>query len=400
MADGSAVARSTRLWLGCVLAGEGTAGLPDAPTDRTSPTRPPHPTSTSSSGGRVKEASPWSLASVNWRAVATTAPWIPFAVTMVLTIVPGAVVALAAQPRNRPFDVYDASISYPYLPDTVGRSAGGGVWAHPLGAGTRRPPTLPTRPPPPPYQIPAWLALVGPFILFLLTVVAAEGGVLRRAHAGLTPALGAGLYHVLDGVAALAVTLLVTEATKLGVGRLRPHFLAVCEPDVPSTTVALDIGDAKMPPCTAAPGKVLTNARSSFPSGHTSSSTCVAVFSAVYVMWAALHARAVAQSRAAGRPSATCPRRVAVLGDMWTTLALYWALLQVLLAWGVGATRITDNRHHPSDVIAGFALGAVVAAAFAARSIAGRLALPAAGGEGDGGLSPRRSSANPATPLV
>ena len=45
-----------------------------------------------------------------------------------------------------------------------------------------------------------------------------------------------------------------------------------------------------------------------------------------------------------------------------------WAL-QLGISWAIAGSRIVDNKHHPSDVVAGFVLGASVAVIFLLRSI-------------------------------
>lgn len=44
--------------------------------------------------------------------------------------------------------------------------------------------------------------------------------------------------------------------------------------------------------------------------------------------------------------------------------------VQVGLSWAIAGSRVVDNRHHPSDVIAGFFLGASVALIFVIRATA------------------------------
>ena len=43
--------------------------------------------------------------------------------------------------------------------------------------------------------------------------------------------------------------------------------------------------------------------------------------------------------------------------------------LQLGLSWAIAGSRIVDNKHNPSDVVAGFFLGASVAVVFLLRSI-------------------------------
>lgn len=43
--------------------------------------------------------------------------------------------------------------------------------------------------------------------------------------------------------------------------------------------------------------------------------------------------------------------------------------MQLGLSWAIAGSRIVDNKHNPSDVVAGFFLGMSVAVVFLLRSI-------------------------------
>lgn len=45
------------------------------------------------------------------------------------------------------------------------------------------------------------------------------------------------------------------------------------------------------------------------------------------------------------------------------------ALAQLGVTWAISATRITDNKHHVADVLAGMFLGGMIATVFALRAI-------------------------------
>lgn len=60
----------------------------------------------------------------------------------------------------------------------------------------------------------------------------------------------------------------------------------------------------------------------------------------------------------------------------WVAVGLlYLALVFVGWAFGVGCSRVIDNKHHPADVAAGWLLGAGVAVLFAARAVGLRSAV-------------------------
>ena len=322
------------------------------------------------SSSSSKSKPPSLLSSIDWRFVARHLPWLQSAVVVAITVLPLIVLEAAGKPRQRPFDVYDASISYSYHPDSV--------------------PTL--------------VAVFVPVLGWLVTAAAVEFANARRIArtpggnpaAAATAAATAVLYHTLDVVSCLLVTSLVTEATKLGVGRLRPYFLSACTPR-DSAIEKLSIGDSR-PPCDPVAGIQQRSARVSYPSGHSSTSMCTCAFAAFYVVWAVVlksgeeggsgerGRRGGAENGGApdgsnGRergggpeispPSAAHDRN----GDFLRFVALLWALVLVGASWVIGATRITDNRHHPSDVVAGLGLGLLVGGLFFARSVGGRRAL-------------------------
>eukprot|EP00884_Botryococcus_braunii_P011571 jgi/Botrbrau1/20414/Bobra.0006s0069.1 len=51
------------------------------------------------------------------------------------------------------------------------------------------------------------------------------------------------------------------------------------------------------------------------------------------------------------------------------TLALFWIILLIFFVWMVGASRIIDYKHHASDVVAGFIVGAFFGILFALYAI-------------------------------
>ena len=350
---------------------------------------PPAAAAAAASANKTKK-SPSLLSSVDWRFVARHLPWLQALAVVVITVIPLIVLEAAGKPRQRPFDVYDASISYSYRPDTV----------------------------------PAMAAFFAPVAGWLVTAAAVEFVAASKrakrssaaAAAAATAAALAVLYHTFDVASCLLVTALVTEATKLGVGRLRPYFLSACSPTDPAMAATLAIGDAR-PPCDPVPGLQQRNARVSFPSGHSSTSMCTCAFAAFYVVWAAVlrgegegeeeegagrghddddDGRGGGAGGAQTSPSCSAAaKKKSSLdfrnGDFLRFVALLWALVLMGAPWVVGASRITDNRHHPSDVVAGLGLGFVVAGLFFARSVGGRRALPAYS-EGDGGGGSSSSS--------
>ena len=144
-------------------------------------------------------------------------------------------------PRPLQFFLYDATISYP-----------------PSGKHGFDP-TVPS----------VWAILI-PFAMWLLTLVIGEFVYSKREHHSVTDAVAVALYFVLDAIGSLAVTLLVTQATKVSVARLRPDFLARCQPQNAPSAVELQYGQdtEALYPCADPGSSAVQEGRQSFPSGH------------------------------------------------------------------------------------------------------------------------------------
>ncbi|MBN3303223.1 PLPP2 phosphatase, partial [Amia calva] len=125
-----------------------------------------------------------------------------------------------------------------------------------------------------------------------------------------------------------AVSQSLTEIAKFTIGRLRPNFLAVCAPEV-CKGYMLEIN------CTGHPHNV-TESRLSFYSGHSSFGMYCMLFLALYV-----------QAR---------------LSAKWARL-LRPTIQYFLVAFAVyvGYTRVSDYKHHWSDVLVGLLQGALIA---------------------------------------
>ncbi|KAJ8001461.1 hypothetical protein DPEC_G00169740 [Dallia pectoralis] len=127
----------------------------------------------------------------------------------------------------------------------------------------------------------------------------------------------------------------LTNMAKLSVGRLRPHFLSVC--GVTYTSLNCTPGTyVSTVTCKQPDHRLEEEARKSFFSGHAS-----------FAMYTMLYLAFYLQAR-----------------FCWKGGRLIRPLIQfflVLLAVFTGLTRISDYRHHPSDVITGYIQGAVTA---------------------------------------
>ncbi|XP_035409598.1 phospholipid phosphatase 1 isoform X1 [Anser cygnoides] len=125
----------------------------------------------------------------------------------------------------------------------------------------------------------------------------------------------------------------LTDIAKYAIGRLRPHFLAVCQPDW--TQINCSLGYIENFPCQGDKAKI-NEGRLSFYSGHSSFSMYCMLFLALYL-----------QAR--------------MKGD-WARLVrptLQFGLIAASIY--VGLSRVSDYKHHWSDVLTGLIQGALVA---------------------------------------
>ncbi|KFO23850.1 Lipid phosphate phosphohydrolase 3 [Fukomys damarensis] len=130
-----------------------------------------------------------------------------------------------------------------------------------------------------------------------------------------------------------AISQSFTDIAKVSIGRLRPHFLSVCDPDI--SQINCSQGYIQNYQCRGPESKV-QEARKSFFSGHASFSMYTMLYLVLY-----LQARFT-----------------------WRGARLLRPLLQftlIMMAFYTGLSRISDHKHHPGDVLAGFAQGALVA---------------------------------------
>jgi len=191
--------------------------------------------------------------------------------------------------------------------------------------------------------VPTWALILLSYSLPAIVICLVETANLKHADCYSEARLARQVYHMLGlFVFGSMVTLLLTDTTKYTVGRLRPHFLAVCRPALQPHVC----GTAEQPlyvtnyTCRGEPGPdsqhQLAQMRLSFVSGHASLS--------VYSMWFCI---VYLQQRMGTRNF----RLVKPLIQLGCALAALFTCL----------TRVSDNQHHPGDVVAGAGLGLTVA---------------------------------------
>ncbi|XP_070700885.1 uncharacterized protein [Pempheris klunzingeri] len=130
-----------------------------------------------------------------------------------------------------------------------------------------------------------------------------------------------------------AISQSFTDIAKVSVGRMRPHFLDVCKPDF--STINCSLGYITDYQCQGPESKV-QEARKSFFSGHASFSMYTMLYLVFYL-----------QSR-----------------FTWHGARLLRPLTQftlIMMSFYTGLSRVSDHKHHPTDVLAGFIQGALVA---------------------------------------
>jgi len=238
-----------------------------------------------------------------------------------------AVIFLAAEitlrvagPRQVPFYVSDATVWYPFLPETV-----------------------------PMFGVVLFACFTVP-CMALLEVLAMNGTGRRRLFAAARFALA--------GATAAVHTLAFVEFTKFFVGELRPYFGTLCTglPMPPAQYDGRTILSNDMCTGTATEAQ-LNEARMSFLSGHASVSFALAVTLAAH-LWlrAATIARAssVSSSLLSAASIATWKRRAV------SQVLCVVAWLPLGFAGWVALTRVRDFRHHVWDITSGSALGVVL----------------------------------------
>lgn len=138
-------------------------------------------------------------------------------------------------------------------------------------------------------------------------------------------------------------TLLITEIGKRSIGRLRPHFIDVCKPNWDKIECFTQIDGVNVanyiymtPDICTGDEHLIREARVSFPSGHSSFTVFSMVFVIIY-----LEARF----------------QVSRLRFVKTFIQLAC----FIAAWHTCMSRVSDFKHHHTDVIAGAIIGLSVA---------------------------------------
>ncbi|XP_051039030.1 phospholipid phosphatase 1 isoform X2 [Phodopus roborovskii] len=235
----------------------------------------------------------------------TRLPYVALDVLCVLLAgLPFAILTSRHTPFQRGVFCNDESIKYPYREDTIPYALLGGIII--------------------PFSIIVMIA--GESLSVYFSTLQSNSFVGNHYIATIYKAIGTFLFGA-------AASQSLTDIAKYSIGRLRPHFLAVC--DLDWSKINCSDGYIETYVCRGNAEKV-KEGRLSFYSGHSSFSMYCMLFTALYL-----------QAR--------------MKGD-WARLlrpTLQFGL--VALSIYVGLSRVSDYKHHWSDVAVGFMQGAVVA---------------------------------------
>lgn len=222
---------------------------------------------------------------------------------VLLAALPFAILTLVNAPYKRGFYCGDDSIRYPYRPDTITNGLMAGVTS----------------------TVSIILVSTGEAYLVYTDRLYSRSK-FNNYVAAIYKVLGTFLFGA-------AVSQSLTDLAKYMIGRLRPCFLAVCDPDWSRVNCSAYVPVEVV--CRGSPANV-TEARLSFYSGHSSFGMYCMVFLALYV-----------QAR-------LCWKWARLLRPTVQFFLVAFALY-------VGYTRVADHKHHWSDVLVGLLQGALVA---------------------------------------
>lgn len=194
----------------------------------------------------------WKVRDIHWRFVFRSQHYGTLFFTIFI------VIALAAlhwrgRPRNRPYFLYDASISYESFGNTV----------------------------------PSAVAILVPFASLFISLGVYEFWVYKLENWHITNAVATFLHFVLDSLCAFVTVETFSEATKIAAGRLRPDFFQQCKPDANWTSGPVQLGEQLSVRCTAD----YSDGRRSFVSSHASTSAVLIGYNIVYLIWAGISRR-------------------------------------------------------------------------------------------------------------
>ncbi|KAM8744068.1 phospholipid phosphatase 1 isoform 2-T2 [Acanthopagrus schlegelii] len=223
---------------------------------------------------------------------------------LILAGLPFVILTVRHSPFRRGFFCNDDTIKYPYKEDTISYQLLGGVMI---------PVTVLTM-------------IIGECLLVYLKRIKSKSS-FGSYVASVYKAVGTFLFGA-------AMSQSLTDIAKYSIGRLRPHFLDVCKPDWGSINCSVGV---YIEDFTCTGDETMSNeGRLSFYSGHSSFSMYCMLFLALY-----LQARLQAEWARLLRP----------------TIQFFLIAASVY----TGLSRVSDYKHHWSDVLTGLLQGALMA---------------------------------------
>lgn len=170
------------------------------------------------------------------------------------------------------------------------------------------------------------------------TIAPSSNNPLSNAHAGTCA--------VLVGI---GISEFVTQTAKFYVGRLRPNFYAMCGFDASTLRCTNGI-------------EMETEARLSFPSGHSSLSFAGSVCLVLFLLGRCGLGRSDRRHSfgGGGRSGGGGDEGVAMASGR-RRMAFAASFAPLLLSFWCATSRLVDNWHHPSDILAGSIVGTVSA---------------------------------------
>ncbi|KAI5708056.1 hypothetical protein M8J77_015497 [Diaphorina citri] len=126
---------------------------------------------------------------------------------------------------------------------------------------------------------------------------------------------------------------ITVHGAKFLCGRLRPHFFEICRPNIDCSLEQYRYAFVTNYTCLGTDLNLIRSARASFPSAH----SAVAFYAAVYTI---IYLHRV---------------RITIRGSRFPGYFLQFIIFQA--AWYTSLTRVLDNMHHWTDVLAGALIG-------------------------------------------
>uniref|UniRef100_A0A667ZKA2 Phospholipid phosphatase 1 n=1 Tax=Myripristis murdjan TaxID=586833 RepID=A0A667ZKA2_9TELE len=226
-------------------------------------------------------------------------------IASLLAGLPFAILTVQHKPFQRGFFCNDDSIKYPLKEDTISYQLLGGIMI----------------------PITVLTMIFGECLSVYLNRIKSKSSFCNNYVACVYKAVGTFLFGA-------AMSQSLTDIAKYSIGRLRPHFLDVCKPDW--SHINCTLGDYIEDFTCTGDKRMVNEGRLSFYSGHSS-------FSMYCMMFLALYLQARLQTE-------------------WARL-LRPTLQFFLIAASVytGLSRVSDYKHHWSDVLTGLLQGALMA---------------------------------------